>query len=125
MTLLKDILYRVGLEQVIGSTAVAVRNVAFDSRDVALNDVFVALKGTVVDGHQFIKQACDHGAVAVVCEELPELIINGITYVKVRDASEALAYIADNFYDQPSKSLVLVGVTGTNGKTTVATLLYQ
>ena len=125
MTLLKDILYRVGLEQVIGSTAVAVRNVVFDSRNVALNDVFVALKGTVVDGHQFIKQACDQGAVAVVCEELPELIINGITYVKVRNASEALAYIADNFYDQPSKSLVLVGVTGTNGKTTVATLLHQ
>jgi UDP-N-acetylmuramoyl-L-alanyl-D-glutamate--2,6-diaminopimelate ligase len=125
MMLLKDILYRVGLEQVVGSTAVAVRGVEFDSRRVALNDVFVAIKGSLVDGHQFIKQACDQGAVAIICEELPQLIINGITYVKVRDASEALAFIADNFYQQPSRELVLVGVTGTNGKTTVATLLHQ
>lgn len=125
MILLKDILYRVGLEQVIGSTAVDVRGIEFDSRHVALNDVFVAIKGSVVDGHEFIKQACDQGAVAIVCEELPELIINGITYVKVSDANMALAYMADNFYQQPSKELVLVGVTGTNGKTTVATLLHQ
>jgi len=125
MILLKDILYRVGLEQVIGSTGVDVRGIEFDSRHVALNDVFVAIKGSVVDGHEFIKQACDQGAVAIVCEELPELIINGITYVKVSDANMALAYMADNFYQQPSKELVLVGVTGTNGKTTVATLLHQ
>ncbi|HBB49023.1 MAG TPA: UDP-N-acetylmuramoyl-L-alanyl-D-glutamate--2,6-diaminopimelate ligase, partial [Flavobacteriaceae bacterium] len=125
MTLLKDILYRVGLEQVVGSTAVDIRNVAFDSRKVALNDLFIAIKGAVVDGHKYIKQACDQGAVAIVCEELPDLIVNGITYVQVRDSSEALAYIADNFFEQPSKELVLVGVTGTNGKTTVATLLHQ
>ena len=125
MTLLKDILYRVGLEQVVGSTAVGVRGVEFNSRRVALNDVFVAIKGSLVDGHQFIKQACDQGAVAIVCEQLPELIVNGITYVKVRDTSEALAYIADNYYQQPSRELILVGVTGTNGKTTVATLLHQ
>jgi len=125
MILLKDILYRVGLEQVIGSTGVDVRGIEFDSRRVALNDVFVAIKGSVVDGHKFIKQACDQGAVAIVCEELPDLIINGITYVKVSDANMALAYMADNFYQQPSKELVLVGVTGTNGKTTVATLLHQ
>lgn len=125
MILLKDILYRVALEQVVGSTGVGVRGVEFDSRRVALNDVFVAIKGAVVDGHKFIKQACDQGAVAIVCEQLPELIINGITYVKVRDTSEALAFMADNFYQQPSKELILVGVTGTNGKTTVATLLHQ
>lgn len=125
MILLKDILYRVGLEQVIGSTGVDVRGIEFDSRHVALNDVFVAIKGSVVDGHEFIKQACNQGAVAIVCEELPELIINGITYVKVSDTNMALAYMADNFYQQPSKELVLVGVTGTNGKTTVATLLHQ
>lgn len=125
MTLLKDILYRVGLEQVVGSTAVGVRGVEFNSRHVALNDVFVAIKGSLVDGHQFIKQACDQGAVAIVCEQLPDLIVNGITYVKVRDTSEALAYIADNYYQQPSRELILVGVTGTNGKTTVATLLHQ
>ena len=125
MILLKDILYRVGLEQVVGSTSVAVRGVEFDSRRVALNDVFVAINGAVVDGHQFIKQACDQGAIAIICAHLPEVIINGITYVQVRDTSEALAYIADNFYEQPSKDLILVGVTGTNGKTTVATLLHQ
>ncbi|MBL6606836.1 MAG: UDP-N-acetylmuramoyl-L-alanyl-D-glutamate--2,6-diaminopimelate ligase [Flavobacteriaceae bacterium] len=125
MILLKDILYRVGIEQVVGSTAVAVRGVEFDSRRVALNDVFVAIKGVLVDGHQFIKQACDQGAIAIICEQFPEMIINGITYVQVRDASAALAYIADNYYEQPAKDLVLVGVTGTNGKTTVATLLHQ
>ena len=125
MILLKDILYRVGIEQVVGSTAVAVRGVEFDSRRVALNDVFVAIKGALVDGHQFIKQACYQGAIAIICEKFPEMIINGITYVQVRDASAALAYIADNFYEQPAKDLVLVGVTGTNGKTTVATMLHQ
>ena len=125
MTLLKDILYRVGIEQVIGSTAVHLRGIEFDSRRVALNDVFVAIKGSAVDGHQFIKQATDQGAVAIVCEELPDVIINGITYVQVRCARSALAYMADNYYHQPSKELILVGVTGTNGKTTIATLLHQ
>jgi UDP-N-acetylmuramoyl-L-alanyl-D-glutamate--2,6-diaminopimelate ligase len=125
MKVLKDILYRVPIQGVVGSTGITVAQIAFDSRQIGLNDAFVALRGTIVDGHNFIKQACDQGAIAIICEELPQNIINGITYVTVADASEALAYMADNFYEHPSSELTLVGVTGTNGKTTVATLLYD
>ena len=81
MILLKDILYKVTLEKVVGNTSVAITNIEFDSRKVALNDVFVAIKGTLSDGHDFIKMASEKGAIAIVCETLPEIIINGITYV--------------------------------------------
>lgn len=125
MILLKDILYKVTIEKVVGNTSVAIRNIAFDSRKIGLDDVFVATRGTQSDGHQFIKMACDKGAIAVICETLPEAIVNGITYVQVVDSQRALAYMAANFYDNPSETLQLVGVTGTNGKTTVTSLLYQ
>lgn len=109
----------------MGNTSVAVHDVEFDSRKVSLNDVFVALKGTISDGHQFIKKAVDQGALAIICETLPDIIVNGITYVQVPDTHRALAIMAANYYGNPSEELKLVGVTGTNGKTTVATLLYQ
>lgn len=125
MTVLKDILYKVTLEKIVGDTSVAIHNIEFDSRKVGLNDVFVALKGTLSDGHQFLKMAADKGALAIVCEQLPESFINGITYVQVPDTHKALAIMAANYYDNPSEALYLVGVTGTNGKTTIATLLYQ
>ena len=125
MILLKDILYKVTLDKVVGNTSVAVHDVEFDSRKVSLNDVFVAIKGTVSDGHQFIKKAVDQGALAIICETLPDIIINGITYVQVPDTHRALAIMASNYYGNPSEELKLVGVTGTNGKTTVATLLYE
>lgn len=125
MNLLKDILYKVAIESIKGSTEIAVRNIQFDSRLVALDDVFVAVKGTQSDGHQFIEKAVNQGAIAIICEEFPERIVNGITYIKVQDAQEALAYLASNFYGNPSTKLQLVGVTGTNGKTTVASLLYE
>lgn len=125
MKLLKDLLYRVPIQGVVGATGITVAEICFDSRKVDLNDVFVAVRGTMVDGHHYIKQACDQGAIAIICEELPQHIINGITYVTVTDATQAMAYMADNFYDHPSAALTLVGVTGTNGKTTVATLLYD
>ncbi|GLB51162.1 UDP-N-acetylmuramoyl-L-alanyl-D-glutamate--2,6-diaminopimelate ligase [Neptunitalea chrysea] len=125
MILLKDILYKVGIEAVLGTTAVAVNAIHFDSRQVVLNAIFVAIRGTVVDGHEYIYKAVDNGAVAIICEELPEIMVNGVTYVQVADSHSALAHMAANYYENPSANLKLVGVTGTNGKTTIATLLYQ
>lgn len=125
MIVLKDILYKVTLDQVMGNTAVAIREVHFDSRKVGLDDVFVAIKGTQSDGHDYIEKAVNQGAIAIICEHLPAKRVNGVTYVKVSETQQALAVIASNFYDNPSSKLKLVGVTGTNGKTTIATLLYN
>lgn len=125
MILLKDILYRVNIEKVIGNTAVAIVDIHFDSRKVSLNDVFVAVSGVQSDGHDFIEKASHAGALAIICEKLPENKINGITYVQVKDSRAALAIMADNFYGNPSGSIKLIGITGTNGKTTVASLLYK
>ncbi|MDK2770930.1 MAG: UDP-N-acetylmuramoyl-L-alanyl-D-glutamate--2,6-diaminopimelate ligase [Flavobacterium sp.] len=125
MNILKDILYKVHLEAVQGATDIAVNKIEFDSRKVELNDIFVAIRGTLSDGHDFIEKAVNQGAVAIVCEEFPSKIVNGVTYVKVENSNEALAHLANNFYNNPSSKLRLVGVTGTNGKTTIASLLYQ
>jgi UDP-N-acetylmuramoyl-L-alanyl-D-glutamate--2,6-diaminopimelate ligase len=123
--LLKDILYKVSIEAVKGSTDVAIQKIEFDSRKVQENDVFVAIRGTVSDGHEFIDKAISLGAAAIVCDTLPEVIVANITYIQVKDTNSALAYIAANFYNNPSDKIRLVGVTGTNGKTTIASLLYQ
>lgn len=125
MKLLKDILYKTGIEEVVGSTNIAVEKVSFDSRKVEKFSVFVAVRGTQVDGHDFIDKAITDGAIAIVCEKFPEELKAKITYVKVKNAGIALGYMASNFYDNPSEKLELVGVTGTNGKTTTATLLYS
>jgi UDP-N-acetylmuramoyl-L-alanyl-D-glutamate--2,6-diaminopimelate ligase len=122
---LKDILYKVAIEAVKGSTDVAINSIDFDSRKISLNDVFVAIRGSVSDGHDYIEKAVNQGAIAVICEDFPEKIINGVTYIQVKNTNEALAFVANNFYENPSSKLRLVGITGTNGKTTVASLLYQ
>lgn len=122
---LKDLLYRVALESVKGPTDIPVAKIEFDSRKVTPGDVFVALRGTLANGHDFIEKAITLGAVAVVCDTLPETLLPQITYIQVADTNTALAWMANNFYDNPSTKLQLVGVTGTNGKTTIATLLYQ
>jgi UDP-N-acetylmuramoyl-L-alanyl-D-glutamate--2,6-diaminopimelate ligase len=123
--ILKDILYKVHIEAVTGDTNISIRELVFDSRKVQQNDVFVAIKGYEFDGHSYINQAIRAGAVAVICDEIPEKIVNGITYIQVDSGSSALAIMASNFYGNPSENLQLIGVTGTNGKTTIATLLYQ
>jgi UDP-N-acetylmuramoyl-L-alanyl-D-glutamate--2,6-diaminopimelate ligase len=125
MKLLKDILYGVSLRAVSGSTNALINNIHFDSRQVKMDDVFIAVRGTITDGHKYIETAINSGAKAIVCEQLPEQLINEITYVEVDDANKALAIMASNFYANPSKNLKLVGITGTNGKTTVSSLLYQ
>lgn len=125
MKLLSDILYKTRLEEVVGSTNVAISSVAFDSRKVKKDSLFIATRGTTVDGHSYIDKAIESGAVAIVCEELPLNQRPNISYVKVLNSSEALGYIACNFFDNPSEKLKLIGVTGTNGKTTTVTLLFN
>lgn len=125
MILLKDLIYRTNIEEVHGDTNVAVEQMAFDSRAVTAFTAFVAVRGTASDGHAFIPKAVEQGATAVICEQLPQVIQPGVTYVRVADARLALAIMAGNFHGHPDRRLKLVGITGTNGKTSVATLLHQ
>lgn len=125
MKLLSELLYGVGLLEVKGSTNIAIESVAFDSRKAEKFGVFVAVRGTQVDGHQFISKAIDLGAIAIVCEEFPAELLDTVCYVKVKSASNSLGVIASNFEGNPSQELKLIGVTGTNGKTTTTTLLFE
>jgi UDP-N-acetylmuramoyl-L-alanyl-D-glutamate--2,6-diaminopimelate ligase len=125
MSTLQDILYKVRIRSVQGSTAVTVNALHIDSRKVTKGDVFIAIKGVAADGHQFIDSVIEKGAVAIVCEVMPATMQEGVTYVQVENSGAAAGFMAHNFYGQPSEKVKLVGVTGTNGKTTIATLLYK
>ena len=125
MTNLKHILKNIPVIETVGSPDIQLKGIQFDSREVGINDLFIATRGTQVDGHKFISKAIELGATAILCEELPTEINSNICYLKVENSQTTLGLIASAWYDEPSKQLKLVGVTGTNGKTTIATLLYD
>ena len=122
---LQELLYKVSFVKIIGTTNIEVVDIAFDSRKVKATSLFVALKGTQSDGHTYISQTINAGAKVIVLEDRPHKLDDNITYVKVEDSNIALGIIAANFYDNPSEKIKLVGVTGTNGKTTIVSLLTQ
>jgi UDP-N-acetylmuramoyl-L-alanyl-D-glutamate--2,6-diaminopimelate ligase len=126
MALLQDILYRVSIRSVRGNTQAEVNDLQIDSRKVGKGSVFIAIKGaTAADGHQYIATAIEAGATVIICEQFPAVLNDAVTYVQVENTASAAGYMAHNFYGQPSEKMKLTGVTGTNGKTTIATLLYK
>ena len=122
---LQDLLYKVSVCKVVGNTNIEVTDVAFDSRKVKNNSLFVAVKGTQSDGHAYVFQTIKSGATVIILEDMPTDLDDAITYIQVEDTNTALGIIAANFYDNPSERIKLVGVTGTNGKTTIVSLLTQ
>lgn len=122
---IEDLLAKVEPVRVVGPTDTDITGVNIDSRKVKAGDMFIAISGTQTDGHQFIPKAVEQGAVAVACQHMPEQIVAGVTYVLLLDTEDAVGKIATQFYGDPTTKLKLVGVTGTNGKTTIATLLYE
>jgi UDP-N-acetylmuramoyl-L-alanyl-D-glutamate--2,6-diaminopimelate ligase len=125
VSILNDIIYKVAIEAIKGSTDIVIGKIDFDSRKIKNNDLFVAIRGTISDGHDYISKAIDLGASAIICDSFPNDIVEGVTYIQVKDTNAALAVVAANYFGNPSQKLQLVGVTGTNGKTTIASLLYQ
>ena len=125
MKLLREILYKVEINSVVGNTSLSINKIEFDSRLISDGDMYIAITGVNVDGHSFISQAVQNGANCIVCEKIPENKTDGVVYVNVKSSRKALAIISSNYFDNPSSKLNLIGVTGTNGKTTIATLLFD
>ena len=122
---LNELLKNIAPLNIVGKTDVEITGINIDSRRIAPGHIFVAIKGTQVDGHTFIGKAEEQGAAAVLCEAVPATPKEGVTYVQVASTEDAVGRVATVFYGEPSKKLRLVGVTGTNGKTTIATLLFR
>ena len=125
MKAVREILYKVNINKVIGDTGTLIRNVVSDSREVIEKDLYIAIDGVNVDGHKFINSAIKKGAICIVCEVLPNKLHEGILYVLVESTRESIGIISSNYFSSPSSKLKLIGITGTNGKTTIATLLYS
>ena len=125
MKLLREILYKVEINSVVGNTSLLINKIEFDSRLISDGDMYIAIAGVNVDGHSFISQAIQNGANCIVCEKTPENKTDGVVYVNVKSSRKAQAIISSNYFDNPSSKLNLIGVTGTNGKTTIATLLFD
>ena len=125
MKLLREILYKVEINSVVGNTSLSINKIEFDSRLISDGDMYIAITGVNVDGHSFISQAIQNGANCIVCEKTPDKKTDGVVYVNVKSSRKALAIISSNYFDNPSSKLNLIGVTGTNGKTTIATLLFD
>jgi UDP-N-acetylmuramoyl-L-alanyl-D-glutamate--2,6-diaminopimelate ligase len=123
--IITELVNRIPVLEIHGDNNREVTELVIDSRKVTENALYIAMRGTVVDGHSFIASAIEKGAAAIVCEEFPETLVENVTYIQVKDASKALGHLASNFYGNPSQKLKLIGVTGTNGKTSVSTLLFD
>jgi UDP-N-acetylmuramoyl-L-alanyl-D-glutamate--2,6-diaminopimelate ligase len=122
---LKDILYKVAIEGIYGNPITEVSSLSFDSRTIQKDSLYVAQRGLKVDGHKFISQALENGAKAIICELIPKEVKKNVVYVLVKNTAKTLGIIASNFYDNPSEKIKLVGITGTNGKTSIASLLFE
>ena len=122
---LQSILFGVALREVAGNTKQVINDIQIDSRKVTPGCVFVAIRGAQVDGHDYIETAIEKGATVIVCEEMPGMALPRVTYLVVENTNVAVAIMAHQFHEEPSTKMKLVGVTGTNGKTTVATLLFK
>ncbi len=125
MNKLQDILYKVSIRSVTGSTDRDIKDIQINSGKVSEGSVFISVKGVLTDGHQFIDIAIEKGATVIVCEKLPDTLNEAVTYVEVENSASASGFIAHNYFGSPTEKLKLVGITGTNGKTTIATLLYK
>ena len=118
-------MYKVAIESIYGNPSIKISSLSFDSRTIQKDSLYIAKRGLRLDGHKFISQAIEKGAIAIVCEKIPKDLDENIVYILVRNTAKAIGILASNYYDNPSEKINLVGITGTNGKTSIVSLLYE